>query len=102
VSHVHKFTKHIASEDEQLPDSTGAVITYVSAPKGDFETTERFAGGAATVQCGVSFTAPDGTAGTIVDQSLDLQYGKTQGGVGPIQEIVTKCRVDLGAGVTSF
>lgn len=102
MSFVHKYTKHMASDDEQLPDSTGAVITYVSAPKADFEVMERFAGGTATVQCGVSFTAPDGAQGIIVDQSIDVQYGKTQGGSGPVQEVTTKCRVDLGAGATSF
>lgn len=103
MSHVHKFTKHMASDDEQLPDSTGAVITYVSAPKGDFEVMERFDGGTPTVQCGVSFSAPDGTSGMIVDQSVEVQYGKKlAGGSGPIQEVTTRCRVDLGAGATSF
>ena len=102
MSNIHRFSKHIAADDEQLPASDGSVVTYVSAPKGDFEVMERAGGGSPTVQCGVSYTAPDGSVGTIVDQNLEVQYGKTVGGAGPVQEIVTKCRVDLAAGATSF
>ena len=102
MSNVHKFTKHMASDDEQLPASDGSVVTYVSAPKADFEVMERYGGGTPTVECGVSYTAPDGTTGTIVDQSLETKYGMTVGGSGPVQEITTKCRVDLAAGATSF
>ena len=102
MSYVHEFRKHIASEDEQLPDSNGAVITYVGPPKGDFETVERFAGGTPTVECSAAFSAPDGTSGTIVDQQADIKYGWTVDGAGPVVAVTTKARVDLGAGVSSF
>lgn len=106
MSHVHKYTKHIALEDEQLPDSTGALVTYVGAPKADFEVTERFGGPSSTVEAGQIFAAPDGASGTVVDQSSDFKYGWHMSGGGndggPYIETVTKARVDLGAGVTSF
>lgn len=102
MSHIHKFSKHIALEDEQLPDNTGAVITYVGNPKGDFEITERFAGGAGTVECGSAVSGPNGETGVITEQSADFKYGWTEGGVGPIVEVVTKARVNLGTGVLSF
>lgn len=102
MSHVHEFSKHIASDNEQLPDHTGAVITYVGAPKGDFEVVERYAGGAATVACGVSYSSPDGASGTIVEQTIKMHYGKTLDGLGPVQEMTTRCAVDLPAGATSF
>ena len=102
MGHIHEYRKHIASEDEQLPDNSGAVITYVGAAKGDFETVERFGGGSGTVQTGTAFSAPDGASGTIVDQSAETKYGWTVGGAGPIIIVTTRARVDLGAGVSSF
>jgi hypothetical protein len=102
MSHVHELEKHIASDDEQLPDSTGAVITYCGPPKADFTQKERFAGGAGTVEASTQFTAADGSTGTIVDQAATYKYGWTEGGVGPIIEVTTKARVDLAANVTSF
>ena len=50
--------------------------------------------------------APDGASGTVVDQSSDFKYGWHMSGggndSGPYIETVTKARVDLAAGVTSF
>jgi hypothetical protein len=102
MSYVHEYRKHIASEDEQLPASDGSVVTYVGPAKADFETVERFGGGTPTVECSTSFSAPDGSSGTIVDQQAEVKYGWTVGGAGPVVAVTTKARVDLGSGVTSF
>jgi hypothetical protein len=105
MSHLHEYVKHIGGDDEQLTDSTGALVTYIKPPKADFTMKERFGSALATVQYGASYTAPDAT-GTIVDQTATSKYGEKMveegGSAIDYCEVVTKCRVNLGAGVTSF